>query len=650
MKEIIYLFLFFFVIGCVGTIEDKNPDTTKGASIATKPLIFDGIADATAISDTKVEVKFFPASGTPLETTYIITYDGLDIPITIPAENLRTDYSGLLSYTVTGLSINRTYSFNVQATDDFGNKSSSDQIRIVSTFSNRTADFFGITTLSNLSGEDGRNSLKVSWAAATREGSIFLPKEIDPIQYEIVLLDADALTPAAFDDDSFGEPQRKVTLVDDEKVSHQVNGLQPGTRYYVRVRAIHSGYSENGANLDYLKERNSKYLELETLSDDSSEINVDLSDFNVRANDGSDGLTSLVVNWDAAQGAISSYRMYYRIAEEDPFAAEWDDSIITAVCDGQIGASDWYCKELNFNITSAILPDLKPLTNHEVKGFVCLNEECSQKLRYNDLSPYYTDPGLASFDGIQEIEGPRYFWSLDRIYLTINSPDLTSGKIDGLIVELQNGGEDDAVTLESGMALNDPTGGNTSSVVVESFDYATDTEIIIKGADTEVHPTYKGYCFKVFPFFYEDGVVIYANNEGRSLCYPQDQAEEKSSFTPSGNEFSGINMDLTSTDGATRTVNLAWSTPSGGIYDQFSIYVRDVSLGESFSFSDALAGDTDYIKIEVPYGENGYSLPFLASGSTYAFGVVTELSTSSSADVDLKFSEINTNIFNYSVP
>ena len=61
------IFVNFFVVcllsfSCVGTIEDKNTQTTKSAGAKIAPVSFEGIEDAVPVGHNKVDVLFYPAS------------------------------------------------------------------------------------------------------------------------------------------------------------------------------------------------------------------------------------------------------------------------------------------------------------------------------------------------------------------------------------------------------------------------------------------------------------------------------------------------------------------------------------------------------------------------------------------------------------
>ena len=458
------LVLMLGLFSCVGTIEDKNPEITKGASTDVLPILFDGVFEAKAIADTKIDVYFYPANLEPKNVTYLISYDGLENPIAIPGTTLKTNYKGLLKYTVTGLNINSNYTFSVQAKDQSDNVSTSVNVFTTKTFSNVTADFSGISNVRNLAGEDGRTSLRVEWPAARIDGNTFYPKEVDPNQYEIIFLNAENLTPNAFDDDFFGEPNRKVFYVAGTKVSHQVNGLSASTKYFVRVRTIHQGFIDYGANIDYKKEQNSNYILAQTLSDDTSSVDVDLTTFKVDIL----SLNSAALSWEGAEGPLIEYRVYYRNLDDSGLPWSAFRTSRSEICDGEDSTyPEWSCKRIDYSENSTKLADLDALADYEIIPVICMTTTCeyASSIEYEHESPYTIFPGIANFTGITGIEQSRYFWAVDEIYLKISKPDITSGALDGLVVEVKARTDDDGPSIDS--FLNHPTITNDTNLSVD---------------------------------------------------------------------------------------------------------------------------------------------------------------------------------------
>ena len=622
---------------CVGTVEDKNPETTKGSSAPITPFNFEGIFDAVAISPEKVEVFFYPASGSPTDLTYVVNYDGSPLPSTFPAATLRPDYRGLLKATIANLTINTFYTFSVQVKNSIGSISSNTITQTVRTFSNVTCDFPAISRIGNLSGEEGRNALRIDWPEARREGSEFVKKPIDPDQYEIVALDSGSLTPAAFDDEFFGEPQRKVKIIDGKKISHQLNGLQPGTEYFVRVRCIHYDFNQNGSDVGYKREQNSEYLVGETFSDDLSSIDVDLTDFDVSPANGAAGLNAFDVSWDPAEGAFSEYRIYYRNINDSDGPLPWSSFKASKndVCNGEEPSNPgWFCKKVNFSESSVVLADLDSLADFEVVGVICLTNDCSNGnfLEYVSNSPYRTFPGLSSFGGITSIDLSTSLFDLSTVYLNFTPPDLNSGASDGLLVEAKA-----RAPLVDDSFLNHPTEPNITNLSFESFDYTQDTTVAVSGLDVGGDP----YCFTLLPFIFDSTEVsgIKISREGEIV-----RCVTLAFEPPLSSEFSGINVPSSFLDTSTNSATIVWDTPSGGQYDRFIVFVKLDGTPGPFNFADATnslsPNYNDYVKIDAGYGVNSYFLGFLPEGN-YQIGVLTYFGL-----ID-EYSEFNNNLLNF---
>lgn len=618
------LFALLFLTSCVGTVEDKNPDLTKGLTLGGSKISFDGIYDAKAVANDKVEIYFYPSQVDARDVTYLISYDGLNVAKSVPGANLRPDYRGLLKYTLTGLDINTEYAFTVQAKNEKDIVSASTSVRKAKTFSNQTANFLGIGVVKNLPGFDGRTALRVEWPAAERVGSVFLPKEQDPVQYEIILLDSDVATPVAFDDTSFTEPFRKVVFVDGTKISHQVNGLQPDTKYYLRVRAIHSGVNDYGTDPNYLAEQNNSYILASTLSDDISSIEIDTSTFAVEIPRGQEGIYSLNISWKAAKGSFDHYRVYYKPASS---GSVWSfyKSGRDEVCNGtETNDPSWTCKEISFEKEEFTITDLIPFTDYDIYLVVCGTKACelSDVVEYDSNPPYKTNPGHANFGGIEEIQGAKSYWALNEIYLKLTPPDLNTGVVDGILIELKermNGPTEDTI-------INHPSIDSGLDLSVVNFDFKAATEITISGVSLN---EFEPYCFALVPFYFDAGNIVENRSNVVTKCIlPRVEA-------PTEEQFPGLANAVL--DNTTNTITLNWLAPLGGVYQGFSVFVR--ADGGNFLFSEAKNGNPSYVRVDLPFGASSYQIPFLAPGN-YKLGVLTYYNDG----VSEIFSDTNTNV------
>jgi hypothetical protein len=594
--------------GCVGVIEQLAAPITKGASTELPRINFYGVHDVIAIANDKVEVYFFPAVGEVRDLTYIISYDGAPNPISVPAENLRADYRGLYRYTIRDLEINRVYNFSVQVERVNGQRSDSTRSINVRTFSNLTANFFGIGSVRNTAGTDGLTSLAVSWPEAERRGTIFVPNELDTIEYEIVVVDSEFLTPGDFNNREFDRPLRYVFRVPGVESSRVINGLSPGREYHVQVRAIHQGFLDFETLSGYKREENNSYITISTLSTDSSGIEFDPSNITARRFDGALGLTSIQVDWDQAVGAFNHFRIYF-----NPTSTTF--TAVGAIGVNCLASSVIPCKKVRFDRYSTIVTDLLSLREYEINVAICIDIDCSN---YNlfERKTAVTDPGIAIYGGISNILNPRNVTRLNEIYLQTEPPDVTSGNIDGLLVEVKaradvNGPSTDVI-------LNHPTIPNTSNLSLGDFDFETVTEFVVSGIVTGSPDP---YCFSAFPYVYEDSILVEKRENEIIRCHnPQLEV-------PTIEQFAGLQDILT--DNFTNTVDLFWESPSGGLASQIRVFVR--SDGGQFNFSQAVSMNAAYTMFTVGISETQLTIPFLPPGN-YSFGVLTYTNALASPD------------------
>lgn len=622
------LCIVLITISCVGTIEDENPISTKGAGTSKEPTYFDGVYKVVPISDEKAEVYFFPANELASEITYVVSYDGLKVPHTFAGELLSPDYRGLLSVTISGLQPNTTYSFTVQTEKTDGTVSYSDKVESATTFSNVTADFVGISNVANLAGVSGKNSLMVSWTAAYREGSVIFPREPDPVNYEITLLNANEATPSAFDDESLSDTARKVVLAQGTKISHTVNGLTPNTKYYIRVRAIHQGYIDNAGDVTYKKEENNKYIEFATLGGAES-LNFEADSLGINPLPGAAGKNGFFINWGVVAGAFDHYRLYYKKTSD---LSDWNTYIGTrnTTCNGLEGGV-WNCQRIDYEASSFTLTDLDSFTEYDMYLVICPEASCATDVSlFTTTNPYKTVPEIIKYSGIQAIDPPRYFYSLNEMYIKIPSIDISQGYLDGLLVELKQRPE--GPSRLNDVILNHPN-GTVTDITVKPFDYLVDREIVVTGLDPE---TIYDYCFSVFPYYIDNGTLVEVRENATQMC------QFLTAFPPTVGEFNGpIAANATNS-----IVSLSWQAPTKGIYDKYRAIIR--TDGAPFSLSAAIdhirnnPGQTLYVMQEVDYLALGTIFTGVPSG-TYYMGVWTYFTDSDSYSS-------NTNLLTVTVP
>ncbi len=628
IKKILISFGGFFLVSCVGVVQDMNPAETKGAIANEAVLQFDGIVKVIPISDTKIEIYFYTIkSGVSSDFTYDITYDGISDPISVTGDTLSTDWLGLSSYTIKNLLPDTFYNVKVEARNIQGVSSHNDNIVSTKTFKFPTADFRGISNLSNVSGVDGITSLSVSWLPAKK----FLPDgthERDPFQYEIVLLKDDELQPNSFDKTDYSRPERIVEYTESSKTSIIIKGLEENARYTARVRCIHNGFTDSGneENPLYKREQNNKYLEARTLS--STNITINYSSFkNILKSS-----KTLTFSWEKGLGAFDHYRIYYTTLDNP---TSWD-SLVNQTTNNEIFGqpcettpSDFDCKFISNDLTQIEITDLKPYTEYSVHLVLCPDSDCNLLTGQNPFiftsqASYETQAKFAAFNGITGVSGARYASSLDSAYLQFTPPSVSTGDSDGILIQIKSRSESDNKP-PSDTYLNHPLALNTTDFSFVNFDYLKDNEIELKGFSIT---SFEEYCFSLYSYVWNgDGSDIQINtatsNQKCIVMRP---------ILPQN--FLGINTTTSTTiDGPPRYASLLWSLPTlgDGVYDKFIIFLADEdSLSSGFDFSSAIAdtNQTTYLRFEVDANTSNFQTPTLPSGKNFSIGVLPYLSTS----------------------
>lgn len=617
-KQILFI-VFYIIFGlsfisCVGTIKQADPISTKAPSDSDKSIgDYSGITSATAISNSRAEVIFPPAEGDNDQIAYVIRYDGQQIPTYVYGSALRPDYRGLLKYTISNLQSDTPYSFSVQVRNMKTNiESSNNAAKSIKTFSNSTAIFNGISMTRNLSGADGLNGIEVIWPEAETRGGVVSKDEVDPVEYQVTVIDANFLNPGDINNTSYGEPQRKVYSIQGSKRSATINGLKSGTKYFVQVRCVHYGYTlpVNSSNINYKKEQNTNYLEISTYSENLSNLNFDNDSLTTAYPSGIGGLYSVQLGWGAPIGNFDHYRFYYSITGSTTFSNFLNTSTFDIACNGpETNDANVSCQFAESNLSNFLLTGLETNTKYDLALAICLTRSCeSGKRIISNIKTHTTTPPVASFRGITSIDTAKDLNKLDRLFLNFESPDFSSGNISGLVVEYY--GID--ITNPSPQSLNDTDIINTSLLDVQPFDYRVDTMIEVSGIDPS---SASPYCFLIVPYTY--------NNDGTKTLHrggliPQCKIPEIKG--PSIVEFTGIESFTCSF--ITKEITLNWSKPLIGIYDSFEIFY--VANQGSFNFGEAFDWENNsYNRILIDSSKTTYTIPNLAPGQSYRVGIDT---------------------------
>lgn len=610
--------LFPLLLGCVGTVKDA--DAQKGKAAGSKGdgtlIEYEGIRRAVATSDRSAEIFFPQAAGVTDSLTYVVRYDGQQIPKYFPATSLRPDYRGLLKVTINDLMISTRYVFSVQLRDvKLGVESNNKASKAIQTFSNSTAIFDGVTELRHLTGSDGTRGLAVYWNAAKDSGGI-IKQEYDPVSYEITVIDAGMLTPGSMNDPSEGEPARRVFRTDANQRSAIVSGLDPDSKYYIQVRCIHYGYSLNAADKNYKVEENTIYKEISTYSNDVSDIEFDNSSFRITFPSGSGGLYSLGFGWTPPKGNFDHYRIYYAINGEANINDYLNSQTVDNICNGpETNNAKIYCAYVPPDQSSKIISALKSNTKYDSVLAICTSTECASNRRITTgVKSGTTTPPVADFNGITTISPGKSLSELDRAYLHFELPNFLSGALDGYVVRyyFSDPSSPSYVQLNH-LDIGDPV--NDTGIDVLPYYPSSDTQLVLSGIDPSSSQL---YCFMVVPFVYNiDGTKTYGDvSSFKPVCYsPTIQA-------PTQVDFSGIKVNNIDCDSARGRITISWNAPLKGVFSHYEVFYQNAS--NNFNFGDALQWETNaYNRHLLDSSYLSYTLMNLVPSTKYWVGVLT---------------------------
>jgi hypothetical protein len=627
LLSLLILFIAFLATGCVGTVQESAESYT-GVNDAPKiPMDFTGIATATAISDTRIEVFFYPATGGSGKYTYDIIVGSAPYPISIPSDVLKPDYRGTLKYTITGLSRLTSYQVKVEVRDNATNiQSNSQQVRTATTFDNQVADFQGISSAYNMPGQDGKDSIKIRWTPAKTSGGL-TKKDWDPKSYEVILVDSEKLTPNDMDVPYTNTDGRWVfSFIHDDTVNeYVVRGLPSETKFYVRMRAIHEASVDDVFNLKRRSELNTNYVLISTLSASLADITFPSDAFALALAPGPQGLNAIMASWKAATGVFDHYRLYYSLA-----GGGASSGVLPANCLSPLLSAPGetiFCKKVDFSTVGTPITGLNPYSNYEVVLVLCATSQCDVSERI--LSPVRTittDPNIPAFNGVRG--DPLEAQSLDDIgalYLLFDPPNFSLGYFDGLVLKMRRtlDGTDTEVEITS----------SSYPVSHENFNFLTENRVKVKGIDyLETDP----YCFTLYPYKWDaDGVT---RKDMPNNIWKCAQPRAKS---PTVIQFPGLKTGATEDD----SVTLNWDTPSGGMFTHYELFWRKQS-GAVFSWGDAVsqAGNsfnyTNYGRVLIDSDQTTITMAGFTDGEYY-FGMLTYFTYVSNTGTVILRSETN---------
>lgn len=554
---------------CVGTVEDASKVTTESSEQGVKTdLGFNGIVDLVPVSHDKLEVYFYPASGGSKEYLYQIYVGNLPEPVNVVEQVLTKDYRSMYRYTLTGLDIGTEYIVKVDVKDRNSKETVVTNVtKKAFTFSNYVADFAGLSSVSNVSGFAGIDSIRVRWPHATTYPGNLLGSDRDPQAYEITILDSSMLTPKAFNDFNLTPADGKIVkTVQYNPIVNEavVRGLVSGKIYYVNVRAIHEGTIEDPNNPKLRNELNNKYFTIKTLEADASMIEFDVNNYLLTPSAGAASKNSLHLNWGVVTGIFDHFRVFYAVSPslfpDVSAACEFKSS--QELLGGQIG-----CKKASPDLLATDLNDLAINQLYQVQLYICINIECTENVQLSVLQEG-TGNLLAGFSGIQNIKLAENLEQLGTVTLVYGTPDFSSGYFDGLAIEMTTEKPELIAWIDdpdlnprpaTEIITEDGYSGNFSHI---SFDYKEDSTVIVQGID---YSAANNYCFTMYPFVYDEvGSVVYKDSAASWTCVTTKVG------APTKKEFEGIREAEVSE----RTIFINWNLPTKGVYSHFEVLYR----------------------------------------------------------------------------
>lgn len=625
-KACIFIFALISLVSCVGTVQNSNHNFTRSADVPESPLNFSGIVSASAISDSKIEVFFYPASGGSGLYTYDILVGSSPFPVSVPSDVLVPDYKGMLKVTLNGLTRMTTYQIKVEVRDGTSQvQSSSGMLRAATTFDNQVADFAGISSVSNTPGQDGKDSIKIRWTPARTSGGL-VKQDWDPESYEVVLVDAERLTPGDMDV-AYTEAQGRWVYAfnhDDAKNEHIIRGLPSETKFYVRMRSIHKASINDVYDPKKRSELNTNYASIATLSASLADINFLTDSFGLNLAPGEQGLTAIQANWTGASGVFDHYRLYYSEAGGGVASGSLPSLCLPPILSAP--GSTVFCKKADFDKTTTPISGLTPYTDYEVVLVLCATTQCGSSERIvAPVRTIKTDPASPVFNGLREVREGASLDEIGNLYLSFDIPNFATGYFDGLILKMRRtlDGSDAAVELTT---ISNPIFHN-------EYNFLMDNNITVRGVNyLDIEP----FCFTLYPFKWD------TNGTDRRES-PNDiwKCVQPKIDPPTALDFPGLGESSTENN----AVTLAWSAPAKGIFSHYELFWRKQSGGH-FSWGDAIAqaGNnydySNYGRMLIDAESNQITIDGFPNGD-YVFGIITHYVYITDTDQVVMRSETN---------
>ncbi|MFY7992963.1 MAG: fibronectin type III domain-containing protein [Bacteriovoracaceae bacterium] len=578
--KIFILLTLLALTGCVGTVKDL---AVEDSQIFSKfDGTFNGVVYGKAVSHSKVQLFFNPATGGSGEFSYVVYLDGNfnNSIAALAASDVQINSEGYATMLVPGLpSSGKTYSFTVRAVDlATGEQDTNTKTVTVTTFDDVHPDFNGILKVENISGIAGQTQLKVSWnkaKAGAVAGGGFGGNPYDISSYVIYF--------ATSEQNVFNE--NISTINDPNQTQFTITGLNPNTTYYfaVRARDIQTPAKiEQNEIIKSAKTRSNQPIIFAGLTSATIPTNIF-------------GYNQFIANWSHGTGSFDRYKIFFTT---DP----------NLVIDPQTHPSGQTVTITD--LTAAPTAEVfvpSPNTKYRVAMAACSDNACTEHAGSDVVLEVTTSPPVAAFNGITGISPGEGSSLVDTMQLSWNPPDLTTGAYDGIRLYLVDGGVNTLLPVPAGAFVSTGPSGTGATIrgLVEGSTYCFLAKAYVNDPNYPATPSYAGGR--------ED-----SNTNVRCLTLQYQQPV-----------FLGVNS--TCTNIGTNTFRVSWNAASG-VFDSYSLYYR-IGNSSQFLWSEALAGHPDYTMVTVNATQTSYFIPNLNPGQTYSVGVKTIFNHPNGVDI-----------------
>jgi hypothetical protein len=561
MKTAFVLFILLVLSSCVGTVEQSTSTMTDTQTPVADIIKFSGVNRVVAISDTRLEVFFNKATGGSGKYVYEF-YIGEQPVQYVPSDVFEATLNEL-KYTVTNLELATDYSVRVEVRDasvtdpKLAPRSNNQKYVTAKTFTHEVCNFNGISSVENMPGEDGRNSLRIRWSPAAIISPTTAPRA--PLSYEIVLLKdgiasgplqgtGDTVVNAQFDNQTLlpinGRYSYIVTYFAglNETV---VTGLTPNYSYKVRVRCLHRASINDSFDLSLRSELNSNIIRWSTLSEDAPVYDSRQIKFELL--NGAEGFSGIRATWGQVIGAFSHFRTYATLS---PF----NENMIQAICKREEG-----CEQTSYNKNESIVTGLTAKQLYYTTLVICLTSNCSQRVKAKE-GTLTTEPIAARVTGVQDLELYYDLENFGAVKLKIDPPDLSSGHLDDYLIEFRKGLSADRQWMNA-----------EEEFTIDPYDIKTAREITLRGLTFGTNQDV--FEFKV------------SGRLGNAISRPAPEPVTSVNLSgASGSSFAGPNKDnfkgikqVTVNSFGTGLINIAWEMPRAGtgFYTHYDFYLSN---------------------------------------------------------------------------